>query len=132
MKAIIEKKDIIDFIKLQEKLSRFFFESYPKVKDFNWLLDFPKRGKIKIGDESWDFVKHGKGIRFTRITPEPTVIVDINNYINNPRVIDVWRLLEYFERDSIEFEKEYIQGVLDKMVDYGELKKIYKYEYELL
>ncbi|MBC8954069.1 hypothetical protein [Xenorhabdus sp. PB62.4] len=132
MNAIIEKKDIIDFIKLQVKLSRTFFETYPAVKDFEWLLDFPKRGSIQIDNELWGFIKHGKGIRFTKTSPLPKIIVDINNHVTNPKLIDVWRLLEYFEKEDLEFSKEYIQDLLEGMVSSGELRKLYKYEYELL
>ncbi|WFQ79603.1 hypothetical protein PXH59_18985 [Xenorhabdus sp. SF857] len=102
-----------------------FFEVYPMVKDFELLLDFPKKGNIQIKGESWSFLKHGKGIKFFEISTN--IIVDIHNNINNPKIVDIWRLIQYFSCNS---EKE-IEQVLKEMVLSGELKRNSEKQYEL-
>lgn len=65
---MINQIEVIHFIELQITLMRSFFIHYPLVKDFKWLLDFPSKGVILVGNESWDFKNMEKGLGFLKIT----------------------------------------------------------------
>ncbi|WP_179038331.1 DUF6896 domain-containing protein [Limnobaculum xujianqingii] len=126
----IESKDIINFITLQKDLVNAFFKTYPTVKDVTWLLDFPKRGNIKLGHDSWKFIKHGKGVMFLRETPKPEIVIDVHTNIDNPKLVDVWRLSTYFSSEFFEADDNEIKQVLSEMVSAGFLREISESQYE--
>ncbi|WP_233982613.1 hypothetical protein [Pectobacterium versatile] len=43
---MMNEREIINFISLQEMLMKAFFIAYPSLKDFDFLLDFPKKGTV--------------------------------------------------------------------------------------
>ncbi|NKG31774.1 hypothetical protein FVB43_17235 [Erwinia rhapontici] len=125
---MLSEKQVFDFISLQGKLIKAFFFTYSNVKDFDLLLDFPKKGVVWLDDEGWCFVKHGKGIRFLIKNEKKEKVVDINNNIKNTNVIDVWRLSQYFSLcDDYEIKK-----LLEGMVISGILQKTSEKQYELI
>ena len=125
---MLSEKQVFDFISLQGKLIKAFFFTYSNVKDFDLLLDFPKKGVVWLDDEGWCFVKHGKGIRFLIKNEKKEKVVDINNNIKNTNVIDVWRLSQYFSLcDDYEIKK-----LLEGMVISGVLQKTSEKQYELI
>lgn len=126
----IESKDIINFITLQKDLVNAFFKAHPTVKDVTWLLDFPKRGNIKLGHGSWKFIKHGKGIMFLRETAKPEIVIDVHTDIDNPNLVDVWRLSTYFSSEFFEADDNEIKQVLNEMVSAGFLGEISESQYE--
>ncbi|WP_350239066.1 hypothetical protein U1R68_09935 [Pectobacterium colocasium] len=124
---MMNEREIISFISLQEMLMKAFFIAYPSLKDLDFLLDFPKKGTVFVNDSEWNFIKHGKGIKFLIRNIQKETVVDINN-IKNPKLIDVWRLSQYFpSHDDHE-----IKGLLDGMVESGILQKISEKQYELI
>ncbi|GKW01860.1 hypothetical protein PEC301877_06750 [Pectobacterium carotovorum subsp. carotovorum] len=123
----MNEREIISFISLQEMLMKAFFIAYPSLKDFDLLLDFPKKGTIFVNDNEWGFIKHGKGIKFLISNDKTEAVVDINN-IKNPRLIDIWRLSQYFPS----YHDHEIKGLLDGMVESGILQKISEKQYELI
>lgn len=125
---MINQIEVIHFIELQITLMRSFFIHYPLVKDFKWLLDFPSKGVILIGNESWDFKKHGKGIRFFKNNSSAGVVVDIIDNVNNAKIIDVWRLSQYFSNHT----DDEIKSTLDEMASSGFLQKISERQYEFI
>ncbi|WP_455813231.1 DUF6896 domain-containing protein [Pseudomonas graminis] len=125
---MLNENKILDFISLQEELIKAFFLTYSNVKDFDLLLDFPKKGVVWIDDEGWCFVKHGKGIRFLLKNDQQEKVVDVNSNIKNTNIIDVWRLSQYFSLcDDYEIKK-----LLEGMVLSGVLQKISEKQYELI
>lgn len=125
---MLSEKQVLDFISLQGELIKAFFFTYSNVKDFDLLLDFPKKGVVWLDDEGWCFVKHGKGIRFLIKNEKQEKVVDINNNIKNSNVIDVWRLSQYFSLcDDYEIKK-----LLEGMVLSGILQKTSEKQYELI
>ncbi|WP_258305474.1 DUF6896 domain-containing protein [Pectobacterium polaris] len=123
----MNEREIISFIRLQEMLMKAFFIAYPGLKDFDFLLDFPKKGTIFVNDNEWGFIKHGKGIKFLISNDQKEAVVDIND-IKNPRLIDIWRLSQYF---PLHHDHE-IKGLLDGMVESGILQKKSEKQYELI
>lgn len=103
-----------------------FFIAYPSLKDFDFLLDFPKKGTFFVNDE-WVFIKHGIGIKFLISNVQKEMVIDINN-IKKPKLIDIWRLSQYFSS----YNDHEIKGVLDGMVESGILQKISEKQYELM
>lgn len=126
----IESKEIANFIKLQKELVNAFFNAYPTVKDVIWLLDSPKRGNIKLGHDSWKFIKHGKGIMFSREVPQPEIVIDVHTNIDNPKLVDVWRLSTYFSSEFFEADDNEIKRVLNEMVSAGLLREVSEEQYE--
>ena len=125
---MINQIEVIHFIELQITLMRSFIIHYPLVKDFKWLLDFPSKGVIWVGNESWDFKKHGKGIRFFKNNSSAGVVVDIIDNVNNAKIIDVWRLSQYFSNHT----DDEIKSTLDEMASSGFLQKISERQYEFI
>jgi len=125
---MINQIEVIHFIELQITLMRSFFIHYPLVKDFKWLLDFPSKGVILVGNESWDFKKHGKGIRFFKNNSSAGVVVDIIDNVNNAKIIDAWRLSQYFSNHT----DDEIKSTLDEMASSGFLQKISERQYEFI
>ncbi|WP_293649315.1 hypothetical protein [uncultured Pantoea sp.] len=125
---MINQIEIIHFIELQINLMKSFFMHYPSVKDFKWLLDFPGKGVILVGNESWSFKKHGKGIRFFKNNSSAAGVVDIIDNVNNAKIIDLWRLSQYFSSHA----DDEIKSTLDEMVSSGVLQKISERQYELI
>lgn len=125
---MINQIEVIHFIELQITLMRSFIIHYPLVKDFKWLLDFPSKGVILVGNESWDFKKHGKGIRFFKNNSSAGVVVDMIDNVNNAKIIDVWRLSQYFSN----YTDDEIKSTLDEMASSGFLQKISERQYEFI
>ncbi|MGC1008254.1 DUF6896 domain-containing protein [Pantoea agglomerans] len=125
---MINQIEVIHFIELQITLMRSFIIHYPLVKDFKWLLDFPSKGVIWVGNESWDFKKHGKGIRFFKNNSSAVVVVDMIDNVNNAKIIDVWRLSQYFSN----YTDDEIKSTLDEMASSGFLQKISERQYEFI
>jgi hypothetical protein len=122
-------EDVFCFQKLQSALLKCFFRLYPSVKDFDLLLDFPRKGSILLADDSsWSFLKHGKGIRFDRTNPNPKVCVDVNTHVQELNLITSWRLSNYFSSLGQEIELNEIRVFLLDMESKGILKKV-KYGY---
>ncbi|MEL0577613.1 hypothetical protein AACK17_03525 [Pectobacterium punjabense] len=124
---MITENEILHFISLQDKLMKAFFIAYPDIKDFELLLDFPKTGCVLVNGDKWRFFKHGKGIKFLIEDAHSVRTVDVNSDIKNPKLIDLWRLPQYFPLCN-DYE---IKGLLDEMVTSGILKKKSGNKYEL-
>lgn len=125
MKTNLKNHDIIDYVLLQEKIINIFLIEFHHSKDYELLLDFPRKGEITIDDETWRFLKHGKGFRFQSDTGH---IVDIINNIKQPYLFDIWRLEQFFP----ETEKKEILRVLAAMLQDGLIHKTANDQYEYL
>lgn len=59
-----------------------------------WLGDVPKRGEVLVRDRTWDFVRHGGGVRFSEQGSARQV--DVLDRVDRPDLFDRWRLVTYF------------------------------------
>jgi hypothetical protein len=100
MKTMPAKQLLREYANLQERLCGALFEQYP-VDDIHLLTDLPKRGQLPLGDELWEFERHGSGVRFTHVLTK--AIVDAHTSpVAYPAGVDAWRLIEHLESKGIE------------------------------
>lgn len=114
---------VTKFVALQRKLISAYIAINPDAKDFKWLLDFKKKGSVVVDGENWDFAKHGVGLRFVRRSCEPHMIVDVHNHLNEPRIVDAWRLLQFSESNGETVDAKQLSLLLDEMCFAGYLTK---------
>ena len=125
------KEYIEELIKLQNNLLSVFKKVYPEVKDYNLLLDCPRKGELKVNEQEWLFTKHGKGLKFIRKKPLPQIVVNIHSYFSEPDVLDEWRLEQYLESLKISYSKSDISKYLNELTLTQVLKKISEQQYKL-
>lgn len=125
------KEYIEELIKLQNNLLSVFKRVYPEVKDYNLLLDCPRKGELKVNEQEWLFTKHGKGLKFIRKKPLPQIVVNIHSYFSEPDVLDEWRLEQYLESLKISYSKSDISKHLNELTLTQALKKISEQQYKL-
>lgn len=112
---------VFRFIELQCRLTRAFADLYPDAKDLRWLLDFPKSGEVLVDCEQWRFVKHGAGLRFERMIFEPHWVIDIHKCFDKPKLIDSWRLLQFYESCGEVMDEAQVLSLLNAMCSKGHL-----------
>ena len=125
------KKYINEMIQLQNSLFSVFKRNYPRVKDYNLLLDCPREGELDVHGQEWLFKKHGKGLTFTRKKPLPELIVNMHNYFSEPDVLDEWRLEQYLDSLNVSYSKKDVRNCLNEMTLTNVLKKISEQQYKL-
>lgn len=125
------KEYIEELIKLQNNLMSVFKRVYPEVKDYNLLLDCPRKGELEVNGQKWLFIKHGKGLKFIRNKPLPQIVVNIHSYLSESEVLDEWRLEQYFESLKISYSKNDISKCLNELTLTQVLKKISEQQYKL-
>lgn len=89
-------KLLLDYVKTQEQLIKTLRTNYEKITDWEYLLDCPKNGYLNALEEKWKFEKHGKGICF--ISQTSGKVIDVHIHLaTQPKLLDIWRLIQYFE-----------------------------------
>ena len=58
------------------------------------LSEMPPRGNIEAAGESWEYVRHGGGVRFREWRSGRTI--DVHDRVDDPEAFDLWRLRTYF------------------------------------
>lgn len=119
-----EINDIREFVKLQNDLLLKFSTQFPNSKDFKWLLDFPKSGQLRLFDSNWTFYKHGVGLRFVKSSVDVPIVVDIHKSFAEPNCIDLWRLSQYFQSCGFNVNNDYLEELIQNMIDENELKDL--------
>ena len=100
-------------------------------RDWTYLLDLPWRGRVEWKGQSWDYTRHGQGIRFRR----NRIDVDANRNISFDRdVIDAGRIWEFAESRGEEqlvwaggmlpVDLGPIDRALESMCEAGQLERI--------
>lgn len=125
--GLIMKNHVKTMVDLQRSLVVEFFNIYPSLKDFDLLLDFPKTGEIKLENTLWNFIKHGKGLKFIRKEPKPNIIIDVHINILDPCIVDEWRLSQYLESLGYDLQKYNMRAILDEMVMFEVLESMQLY-----
>jgi len=108
------QKLVKEFVKLQLLILALFKKQFPQAKDWNYLLDFPSTGQLKIANDMWVFHKHGVGLRFES---SRGTIVDIHSRISEPDILDAWRLLQFLESKKIVEEGQIGERDLDELLE---------------
>lgn len=67
---------ILEFVLLQNRLTTELRIVNSNSVDFDYFLDFPRKGTLSLNGEEWEFLRHGLGFRFTRQDLLPHLIVD--------------------------------------------------------
>lgn len=108
-------KYIREYVDIQKALISAFKQKYPDLKDELFLTDYPKYGSLSIGKKTWNFTKHGKGVRFE--SANDSLVVDVCQDLHIIDGFDIWRLEEYFtskgiatSSDTIKKQLEYLQS----------------------
>lgn len=125
------KEYIKEMIQLQNNIMVVFKRVYPEVKDYNLLLDCPRKGELDVHGQEWLFTKHGKGLKFIRKKPLPQIVVDMHNYFSESDVLDEWRLEQYLESLNVSYSKSDISRCLNELALTQVLKKISEQQYKL-
>jgi hypothetical protein len=100
MKAISADPMLRDYVSLQKRLCEALFGRYP-IEDVMLLTDLPKWGSLHVGDELWEFKRHGTGVCFIRV-PTNEVVDAHTGPVAHPDWVDAWRLVQYLESKGIE------------------------------
>ncbi len=103
-------KHIEGLVQLQLRIVIAFRSQYPSVRDWEFLLDFPKSGIVITDGREWKFQKHGKGVMFIGEADE---VVDIHKSMDHPDLFDLWRLEQYLISVGVVTEREIDEGVLE-------------------
>lgn len=109
------------FAELQCRLVLAFAKLFPEAKDLKWLLDFPESGKMLVNGDQWRFVRHGAGLRFEKLTCKPHWVVDVHKRFDEPKLIDDWRLVQFFESCGEQMDKSQASSLLIEMCLKGHL-----------
>jgi hypothetical protein len=92
-------KHINDFLSLQHSLLREIDTVHPGGLQSKLILRVPKKGAILVEGETWEFQKHGAGLRFTRNADSN--VVDVSNFVTDASVFDAWRIVQYLESINV-------------------------------
>jgi hypothetical protein len=123
---------ILKFVFLQEQLMAEFKKVNSDSVDFEYFIDFPRKGRIALNSEEWSFLRHGLGFRFIRQHPSPHLIVDPHVYPFEYGVIDDWRIQQFLESTSGEILDKYeIKQSLEKLFNKGKLEKLTSNQYKI-
>lgn len=125
------KEYIKEMIQLQNNIMVVFKRLYPEVKDYNLLLNCPRKGKLAVHGQEWLFTKHGKGLKFIRMKPLPQIVVDMHNYFSESDMLDEWRLVQYLDSLNVSYSKNDISQCLYELTLTQVLKKISEQQYML-
>jgi hypothetical protein len=118
----IEAATVVAFVRTQSMLLDGFRDAFPSSRDFGFLLDFPKEGRLKLGEECWKFVRHGTGLKFIRTTPAPELVIDVHNRLGCKKAVDVWRLSQFLASLGTHQSDQQIASLLREMHESGDLR----------
>lgn len=113
-------EDIRHFAVLQRKLCTALADEFDLTGDMEVVFKLPSKGCIDLGGTSWQFTRHGVGVRF--IDSSSNTVIDAHKYpISCPNALDAWRLLQYFElRDhNKEISEARVSDLLIKLAEKG-------------
>ncbi|MVF14714.1 hypothetical protein FT643_21485 [Ketobacter sp. MCCC 1A13808] len=113
-------KLIHQLICYQVALISAFAALHPGLKDWQFLLDFPKTGEIEIGGQIWMFNKHGVGLLFRNVSTGE--IIDVHKYVDNTEIFDSWRLEQFLDSIGVDYSEYDLADCLAKLKDQGVIK----------
>lgn len=103
MSVVPAQSLIQNYAAQQKRLCEALFDQHP-FNDITTLVEVPKRGSLAVGDQLWEFQRHGSGICFTRVPTNE--IVDVHTaLVTYPGGVDGWRFLLHPESMGIDAVK---------------------------
>jgi hypothetical protein len=121
----IEISAVRALIALQRQLVGALRLAYPGARDLKFLLEFPKTGEVTVGGEMWRFDRHGAGVAFTSLAG---VVVDVHRCVEQPDVVDAWRLCRYLETSGAvglgRLEEAAVEAELRALSQQGKLNSV--------
>nr|WP_177168684.1 hypothetical protein [Thorsellia anophelis] len=63
-------------------------------------------------------------MKFTRKHPKPSIVIDMHVNLDNPYIIDGWRVMQYLESINVLYTKEQVDNELLILSLQGYLSKI--------
>jgi len=94
---MVEPSVFVAIVKLQRRLLTGVFLLHPKFAGARWLVDSPFKAELRLDSELWEVTRHGVGLEFKRREPAPNVVVDVHVGIDNPNLLNAWRLQQFVE-----------------------------------
>ena len=124
-------QELRDYVEIQKTLSDAVVRKYSYVNNWEFLIDFPRTGFVLVDGASWNFHKHGSGLRFSSQLDGTTV--DITEQVRNWRMFGVWRLMDYFESKGLKRDesdvKEFLRNLESKKVIVAVQNSSYSYAF---
>ncbi len=111
---VVPIERIREFVELQSGLLRAFQASFPRVRDWEFLLDAPKSGEVRLHGERWEFQRHGAGLRFSNAQG---IVVDIHSHVQERECVDAWRILQFIESAYAEQHDEFREKDIDACLE---------------
>lgn len=121
-KAPFSYEHLVQLVDLQTRLLAAFNQQNPNVSDWETLLDFPRSGSVSPLERVWDFKRHGVGLRF--VERHKGTVVDMHQYLRDPKVFDAWRLEQYLESIDANFSGYVPTAFLEQMLQDGKIERI--------
>lgn len=113
-------KLIQQLICYQVALISAFIRLHPGLKDWQFLLDFPKSGEIEIDSHVWIFNKHGSGLLFRNVSTGE--VVDVHKHINNMEIFDAWRLEQFLDSVGVSSDEYDLADCMVTLKEQGVIK----------
>jgi hypothetical protein len=85
--------------------------------DDRFLIGLIPSGSLSHGGHTWQFVKHGAGVQFTRA--EDGTVIDAHQHFHSPEVVDEWRMSLFLE--SIGVPTGDLTGEINDLLQQGTL-----------
>jgi hypothetical protein len=118
---MFEEKILHDVALLQRNLINRYLELNSEAIDNKWLIGIDRKNNFHMGQELWEAAVHGAGLMFTRLQPEPHLVVDMHKKINDPDRLDAWRIQQFIESMGKEIDFQEAEMHLKKLVSQGVL-----------
>jgi hypothetical protein len=106
----------------QSALMSEFRAQYPELRDWDHLLDWPKKGFITIRQSKWAFNRHGLGIRFEM--ENSGTVVDIHRRVLDVAHFDDWRLLLYLHSRGHHISSSQLGSALERLETDGRIFRL--------
>lgn len=118
---MVESSVFVAFVMLQRRLLEYLFLLHPEFAGDKWLVGVPFKAELHLDSEIWDVTRHGVGLMFKRREPAPNVVVDVHVGLDNPNLLDAWRLQQYVESKGGRLEYDDAEAMLQSVADSGML-----------
>lgn len=118
---VVPMERIREFVALQSGLMSAFQSCFPSISDWEFLLDAPKRGQVRLLGEHWVFQRHGAGLRFSNAQG---IVVDVHSHVQDRDCVDAWRILQFLESacaEKYEYREDDIDASLNVHAEKGRL-----------
>ena len=116
---------VLRYCELQRQVVEHFLKEF-RPKDLERFADVERQGVLRVGDEAWQYTRHGAGVLFQN----RGVVIDAHvGMAIFPDALDGWRLVQYLESAGVatlSFEGKGVAADNEKALGYllAEMVKI--------